>query len=205
MDAGELGPPPRYGPLWCRAALRPFAEQLVTALVVAPGELVLDLSDDDGTTGALLRRRGVTVIVPQDGARDLQGASRPLAAVVAVRGGISTPPPVLGLDTAEAVGARQRLLCTWRSAPHEDAVRRAFGLASLAPVSTAAPTWADVVRFDTVDHLWAASLARADVARRAAVMSAAQLTAARATLRTLLSGYCTADATLRIPAVMSVR
>ena len=201
---------PRYGALWARAVLRPFSVQVLAALTAAPGDLVVDLSDDDGTTTGLLRGRGLCVVPAETarGDREVPGNRRtPIAAVVAVHGGMG-PPRRSEFSLGSEGIPRQTLLCSWLAAPHEDAVRRAFGLRRLAApgaAEAAARRWPDVVRFDSIDQLWAAALVRADVSRRAAAMTPTALSQAREVLHDLLAVHLTADAALRIPVAMAVR
>ncbi|MFN2450937.1 MAG: hypothetical protein ABR541_01130 [Candidatus Dormibacteria bacterium] len=186
----------RYGRLWTQAVLRPYAEQLLLALRSRPGEVILDLGDDDRITAALLRRHGLTVVTAAE--------QRAATVVVALRGGmVDPPPPVADMGPPPNGRPRFSLVCEWAAAPHEDALRGALGLVPLERAGGGA-RWPDVARFDSVDHLWAAAAGRLDIAGRLAQMTRDERNAARERLGGMLARFSTADATLRIPVSMAV-
>ena len=73
---------PRFGRLYMRAVLRPFAEQVVGVLGVQPGETACDLICDGATMGSALGAavgsRGEVVLIDTDPGL-LQGAQRDVA------------------------------------------------------------------------------------------------------------------------------
>ena len=189
---------PRYGRPWTQAVLRPYAEQLLVALRSRGDAVILDLGDDDGVTSDLLRRHGLTVVTATE--------NRAATAVVALRGGMADPPPLFDVSPPTSSNPPPfTLTCEWAAAPHEEALRAALSLGSLHLVGGGGERWPDVVRFDNVDHLWAAAAGRLDVATRLSKMTSDERGTARDRLGGMLARFFTADATLRIPVSMAVR
>jgi SAM-dependent methyltransferase len=104
---------PRYGRLYANAVLRPFAEQLVAALDVRPGETTCDLMSDSGTLGvalgAAVGRRGLVLLVDTDAALLAAAAGDVAATGCAVSTAIAD---ARGVAVAGASCDRIAALCT---------------------------------------------------------------------------------------------
>lgn len=186
--------------------LWPLAEQLADALALGPADVVLDAWSQGGALARELRRRGVLSVLPP----------APRAPFSAVASLMPTPGAAPGIDglTRHPTCTRAAVL-TWGGIPGATAL--AALASSYEQVAGRAPEWwndltsfalpsdwaldtvRDVVRFDSVNELWATLVAAPGVTAAMEALSAGEAQTLCNMWADRLATYAAADGTLRIP------